>query len=222
MNKSPTFEGIKNALQNSIDVAVEIPVIPKMEKQIISLIKWADDIGVNWVNLNELEFSETNSKELIKKNFSVKNDISAAVKNSQVTANNILRQMAEKTDLNIGVHYCSSSFKDGIQLKNRIKRRAKNIARDFEIISDEGTLVKGVIYPTDVTKLHEIYELLKQEFDIPSKYISLNKGKKRIETGLWILEKIAKTLSKRGFECFMIEEYPTAHGLEVERIPLPI
>jgi pyruvate formate-lyase activating enzyme-like uncharacterized protein len=50
----------------------------------------------------------------------------------------------------------------------------------------------------------------------------LNKEKKRIEVGLWILEKIAPTLKKRGLQCFMIEEYPTADGLEVERTPLPL
>jgi len=40
--------------------------------------------------------------------------------------------------------------------------------------------------------------------------------------GLWILEKISPELKERGLECYMIEEYPTADGLEVERIPLPL
>ena len=39
---------------------------------------------------------------------------------------------------------------------------------------------------------------------------------------LWILEKIAGDLKKQGFECYMIEEYPTADQLEVERAPLPL
>ena len=46
--------------------------------------------------------------------------------------------------------------------------------------------------------------------------------KNRIELGLWILEKIAGDLKKQGFECYMVEEYPTADQLEVERAPLPL
>ena len=221
MDESPTVKGIKNTLQNNVDVAVEIPAIPEMKKQIISLINWADNVGVKWVNLNELEFSETNAEELIKKGYSVKNDISSAVKNSQKTANDILKQMVEKEDFDIGVHYCSSSFKDGIQLRKRIKRRARNIAKSFEIISKDGTLIKGIIYPKQTNQLNQLYELLKKEFEIPSKYIHINKEKQRIEIAIWILEKISENLKKHELECYMIEEYPTADALEVERFPLP-
>ena len=152
---------------------------------------------------------------------STKDDISAAVKGSQESATMILNKAAEE-NLEIGVHYCSSSFKDGIQLKNRIKRRANNIVREHEIISDEGTLLKGVIYPKNTASLKEIYMSLKDEFNISEKHIFLNRDKSRIEVGLWILEKIAPELKKRGLECYMVEEYPTADSLEVERIPLPL
>jgi hypothetical protein len=70
--------------------------------------------------------------------------------------------------------------------------------------------------------LKELYETLKEEFKIEDNYIILNNEKKRIEIALWILEKIALDLKKRGLECYMIEEYPTADGLEVERTPLPL
>jgi pyruvate formate-lyase activating enzyme-like uncharacterized protein len=130
--------------------------------------------------------------------------------------------MAAKENLKMGVHYCSSSFKDGIQLTNRIKRRANNIAKDYEIISDEGTLIKGIIYSQNTNSLQKLYPILKTEFNIPNNHIFLNKEKKRIELGIWILEKIAFSLKQRGLECYMVEEYPTADGLEVERTPLPL
>ena len=221
MKISSVFNGVKNALDSGVDVAVEIPVIPRMESQIFSLIRWADDVGVKWVNLNELEFSETNAENLINKGFTVKDDISAAVKGSQRTAICVLKKVAEKEDLGIGVHYCSSSFKDGIQLRNRITRRAKSVARDYDVISEDGTLIKGVIY-SQSSSLHEVYEILKQEFDVDDKYLFMNTDKGRVEIGVWILEKIADDLQKRGLQCYMIEEYPTADCLEVERIPLPI
>ena len=143
-----------------------------MENEIFSMISWANNIGVKWINLNELEFSETNAEKLIKRGFTVKDDISAAVKGSQESANKVI-DMVFNNDFEIGVHYCSSSFKDGVQLKNRIMRRAKNIAKEYEIISDEGTLLKGVIYSKNLS-LKKLYDLLKQEFNIEDKLLFLN------------------------------------------------
>jgi pyruvate formate-lyase activating enzyme-like uncharacterized protein len=220
MNKSPITQAIKIALETSADVAIEIPCIPRMDQEIFNLVKWANDIGINWINLNELEYSERNADKLNFLNYSVKDDISAAVTGSQESANNVLTMVADK-NFEIGVHYCSSSFKDGIQLKNRIKRRAKNIVKAHEVISDDGTLLKGVIYTKNMS-LQELYESIKHEFNIGDKHILLNGKKKRIELGLWILEKISSELKERGLECYMIEEYPTVDELEVERIPLPL
>jgi len=221
MEKSPILNSIKNASETDADIAFEIPAIPKMEQEMFSLIKFAHGLRLKWVNLNELEYSERNCEALILRKYNVKDDITAAVKGSQESALKVLN-MAANENLKIGVHYCSSSFKDGIQLTNRIKRRANNVAKDYEIISDDGTLIKGVIYSQNTNSLQKLYPLLKREFKIPNNHIFLNKEKRRIELGIWILEKIAFGLKQRGLECYMVEEYPTADGLEVERTPLPL
>ena len=218
MNKSPMIPSIKKALETEADVALEIPVIPGFEKEILSLINWADRIGIKWVNLNELEFSETNAKELIKKNYTVKDDISSAVKGSQESAKNII-DIISKKDLKMGVHYCSSSFKDGIQLRNRIKRRAKNVVKKYEIITKDGTLLKGIIFSKNIP-LDKIYSVLIKQFNVKPNDISKNNNKNIIEIAPWILEEISDKLKKEGFECFIVEVYPTADALEVERIPL--
>lgn len=220
MNDAHISTSIKKSLKTGADVAVEIPVIPDMENEIFSLIKWANDQGVKWVNLNEFEFSETNAEKLKKQGFTVKNDISAAVKNSEETAKRIVKR-ASKADFDLGVHYCSSSFKDGIQLRNRIMRRAKNIAKPHEIITNDGTLLKGIIYPNE-SSLEKLYKFLKEEFKIRDKHLFINKEKNRIETSIKILEEITIELKKHGFECFIVEEYPTADALEVERTPSPL
>jgi len=219
MNKSPILQTIKHALETSTDVTLEIPVILGMENGILFLIQWANDLGIKWINLNELEYAERNADQFNRRNYTVKDDISAAVKGSQELAYRILDSISQE-DFEIGVHYCSSSFKDGVQLTNRIKRRAKSVAQDHEIITDEGTLLKGVIYAK--TPLQKLYDSLKQEFDIDDNHIVLNKSKKRIELALWILERIVSELKERGFDCYMVEEYPTADELEVERTPLPL
>lgn len=219
MKTSAIGNSIINTLKNDVDVAIEIPAIPGLENEISSLISWANTIGIKWVNLNELEFSETNAEKLKNRGFTVKDDISAAAKGSQESAIGIINKISQE-NFEIGVHYCSSSFKDGIQLRNRIKRRAKNIVKEYEIISEDGTLLKGMIYSKE--SLKESFLLLKNEFKIKSNLIFLNKQKNRIEIAIWLLEKIAPNLKERGFECYMVEEYPTADALEVERTPLPL
>jgi len=220
MENSSILSSIYKSLDTDVDVAIEIPTIPGMKKEIFSLIEWADNNGIKWINLNELEFSETNAKILKNKGFTVKDDIAAAVKGSQETAYKVI-EMFSKEKLSLGVHYCSSSFKDGIQLRNRIKRRAKNTAKKSDLITKDGTFLKGVVYSDRIT-VDQIYKILIKEFKIDTNLIFLNKKKNRIEIATWVLEKIAIRLVKKHMKCFLIEEYPTADGLEVERTPLPL
>jgi hypothetical protein len=206
-------------VDSSIDVAIEIPVLPKKETDIFSLLTWADEQGVQYINLNELEFSERNCDAFLKKGYQVKNAISAAVKGSQQTATTIMQKVKQE-NLQIGVHYCSVSFKDGVQLKNRLIRRASHIATPYDVITDEGTLIKGVIYPDDHS-LASLLSVLQKTQMLPSHLFRLDYEKERIEIAAWVLQKIAPALTKQGFQCFIVEEYPTADRLEVERTPLP-
>jgi len=221
MDKNPIAPVIKKALVMDVDVAIEIPSIPEMKKEMLSLLEWANKLGINWVNLNELEYSERNSNSLNSKGYTVKNEISAAVKWSHESANEVLNISAEM-EFDIGIHYCSCSFKDGIQLANRIKRRAKSISKNHDIISNEGTLLKGVIYTNEGNTLRVLYKSLKHKYKLSDKQIFLNIKKQRIEMDILILNKITPILKKLGMQCYMIEEYPTADELEVERIPLPL
>jgi len=220
MENSPLAKGILTALQSSADVALEIPTIPGMTEEMCSLIRWADNVGLNWINLNELEFSERNAEQLQRRGFDVKDDISAAVKGSEETAIKILNQIREE-DLAIGVHYCSSSFKDGIQLKNRITRRAYHVARPYEVITEEGTLLKGIVESKDLTPA-QLLVYLQNTYQIAPDNIHLNKDKNRVEMDVLLLNDIARKETTYQLSCYLIEEYPTADRLEVERTPLPL
>jgi len=216
MDKNPYSHAFKKALDADVDVAIEIPCIPDKEIEIISMIKWADSIGIKWINLNELEYSETNAEELNRIGYTVKDDISAAVKNSEGTALKIINTLS-KVNLSVGIHYCSSSFKDGIQLRNRIMRRAKNIATDIDIITEDGTLLKAVIEPDD-QNIEKILVFLITLIDKDK--IFLNKEKNRIELHIKTLKKISKNLKEKNIKSYIIEQYPTADSLEVERMPI--
>ncbi|MFH1101559.1 MAG: radical SAM protein [Methanobacteriota archaeon] len=216
MNRNPITNAIQHVLQTSADVAIEIPVIPTKEKEILALITWAETQGIQWVNLNELEFSERNCDVFITRGYTMKNEISAAVRGSQKTALHVLQDIKQK-NYDIGVHYCSVSFKDGVQLRNRIRRRAINIAQPYEVISDDGTLIRGEILHTQFSMLQKLFLTLKKEEKIPARYLFFDGKRKRITIGGWFLEKLAEKLKRQGYLCYLVEEYPTADRLEVER-----
>ncbi len=196
------------SLGNGMDAGIEVPVLPDMREELISLVKFADDIGV-FVNLNELEFSETNYKELNARGYEPKNDISSAVKGSEELAYEIVRM-----DWDIVVHYCSAAFKDGVQMKNRLMRRARNIKKDYEELTEDATLILGIVEGDD---LEEIYRYLREKYDIPETLISVNYVRRRVELSPYILEEIAEELP---WEAYEVEEYPTWDRLQVERLRL--
>ncbi|MCG2826942.1 MAG: radical SAM protein, partial [Thermoplasmatales archaeon] len=132
---------IKKSLNTDMDVGVEIPAMPGYENKIMILAKHLDTLGADFLNLNELEFSETNYNALNKMGFTVKKDISSAVKGSEKTAISVMKNL----DADLSLHYCSSSFKDAVQLRNRIMRRAKNVSKKYDIITKDGTILKGII-----------------------------------------------------------------------------
>ncbi len=201
--------GLEDIVKMDIDVGFEIPALPDREDELRSLLTYASKIGVGFVNLNELEFSESNWDMMEKHGYDMKDDISAAIAGSEETA---LKMMEEFPELPI--HYCSSSFKDGVQLRNRLIRKAEHIAEEYDVVTEDGTLLKGYAYPED---LEDAAVFLREEYDVPDELMFIDSENNRLEVASWVLEEIAGELP---FKCCISEQYPTADRLEVERIPL--
>jgi len=202
--------GLSEALKGlSMKIGIEVPALPGEEKGLRDLLRYADSLHLDFINLNELEFSETNYRALLKHGLETKDDISSAAKGSEELALRLMRMKVK-----IPVHYCSSAFKDSVQLRRRITRRAKSVARSGDVITNDGTLLKGVI---EGKGARQAALLLKEVFDVPAKLMHFDEEKKRLEVAPWVLEEIA---GKLPFASFIVEEYPTADRLEVERTPL--
>jgi pyruvate formate-lyase activating enzyme-like uncharacterized protein len=198
---------IREAKRLSIKTGIEVPALPGCERQLLELMKSARKAGARFVNLNELEFSESNWRELKTRSYSIKNDVSSAVAGSEETAHAVMKSAG----LGITIHYCSSSFKDATQLRKRILRRARNTVTPIEIITGDGTFVKGVV---ECESPKALAKHLAKEFDIPPDLIRYDAGKDRVELAVWILEEIYGGIQGQAF---IVEEYPTADRLEVER-----
>ena len=204
---SKSFKEIKSI--SGLDVGIEVPALPGKEESLDRLISSAFASGADFVNLNELEFSESNWDMMERRGYSVKNDTSSAVYGSEETALALLRRHPGKR-----IHYCSSSFKDGIQLRRRLIRKAEQIAKEYDVVTEEGTLIKGILYAED---LHEAAGFLEEKYGVPPELMHIDEERNRMETASWVLEELAESLPYR---CYITEEYPTADRLEVERMPL--
>lgn len=190
-------------------VGLEVPALPGRETDLTALFAYAHEAGVQFINLNELEFSESNWDMMAAHHYEVKDELTSAVKGSAETALAVMAQYP-----NLRVHFCSSSFKDGVQLRQRLLRRANHIAQPYDVVTEDGTLVKGLVYADDLTAATD---LLRTEYEVPDELIHLDAGRKRLEVAAWILEEVGRELP---FKCYEVEEYPTADRLEVERTPL--
>ncbi|MGB3943607.1 MAG: radical SAM protein [Methanothrix sp.] len=163
-----------------------------------------------FLNLNELEFSETNERDLQLLGFRA-DDFGSGALGSELAA--------EKFKVEgLRVHYCSSAFKDAVQLRERLKRRAERTARPFDLPTDDGTLIYGVILPGDgASGLGPVMDTL-AALEVPEDMYAPSQG--RIEIAGWILEDIVRDLEPMGWELALEERYPLEGGLLVERIPL--
>ena len=189
-----------------IDVGVEVPALPHRERELNALVTYCREVGVDFVNLNELEFSESNWDMMEAYGYSVRDELSSAVDGSRETAVAVL-----KANKRADVHFCSSTFKDGIQLRRRLIRRAEHTAKPYQQVTEDGTLVRGYLYAKDLGAAES--EL--RSMGVPEDMYEVLQD--RIEVAPWILEDIADSVEHR---CYLSEQYPTADGLEVERTPL--
>jgi pyruvate formate-lyase activating enzyme-like uncharacterized protein len=206
------LEFIKKAIltEPEMDVGVELPALPGEYDSLVNVSQKLDELGAAFLNLNELEFSETNWQQLRKQGYDVRDDVSAGVAGSEKLAQKLVK-FAERSKFNMSVHYCSASFKDRIQLRNRLLRRAENTKKPFDIVTEEGMFIRGVIESKTPIKLKGE---LQKHYKIPGKLIEYDREKHRIQLAAWILEDLVEELSE---ECYIVEEYPTADRLEVER-----
>ncbi|MDD1750355.1 MAG: radical SAM protein [Methanothrix sp.] len=197
--------GLKRALRQAkalgLIAGVEIPSI-KAAPAIIEAVKDADA----FLNVNELEFSETNYASLAAQGFLPEDLGCAAIGSEDVAREHFLKD-------DIKAHFCPSRFKDAVQLKERLLRRANRTARPFDYVSEVGTIIHGIIEGDLQAALQILVDLA-----VPEDMYSFREG--RIDIAAPILEDITKELKSAKCILGIIEKYPFEDGLVVERIPL--
>ena len=123
----------------SIDVGIEIPALPKID-MVLRVIERAAGLGIKFVNLNELEVSETNMEKLLLRGFKISSDGRTVVGSADVAKRAI--EIAAEQNLKVSVHFCPAVFKDRIQHRYRLLRKAITCAEPGVEVEDDGLLIK--------------------------------------------------------------------------------
>ncbi|MHA2007140.1 MAG: radical SAM protein [Promethearchaeota archaeon] len=198
---------IKFALNKRLDVGAEVPVIPnsEIEKDLQSFIIFLDEIGVDFINLNEFEYCFPNSQSLKNRGYTLKKGTVASVDNSQRTALALMKKLGDKISLKM--HYCSTASKDYYQLKNRYIRRAKNIKLPLEVVTDEGLLLFGQI-EGKTEDLEKFYNILVSDFKIERNFIIYKEKNIKLPYYISIDNQIISLIENFQLKGYIIEMTP--------------
>jgi len=214
----------KVELKTNIPKCVEIPVIPTKKEQTIKLIKYIKE-HIDFLNLNELEYSDTKHTNLAELGFHPKSESSYGIEGSEELALEVLELF---TGMNI--HYCTTKLKDSVQLMNRIELRAKNIRKPYEIIRGPA-IVRGAVYLKELTpdfgfqkKLEKAnkkdilkkLEKAKTELSKHLRNMYIDDNKLRIVTSKQEAKQKAKAIKKLGYVPYVTQELATYDQFELE------
>jgi hypothetical protein len=191
-------------------VGLEVPLIPDRRADLEALLDWAEASRLDFVNLNELEFSEANFGRLHVQGYRMKDELAYGVVGSDEAAEAILGRRRHVT-----VHYCTSGYKDAWQLRERFKRAAATVAKPWDVVTEDGTLLKGIVEAADPSAVARV---LQREHGVPARLVHAEPDRRRVEVAPWVLEAVSSSLA---WPSFLVEEHPTAERLEVERQRLP-
>jgi pyruvate formate-lyase activating enzyme-like uncharacterized protein len=179
------------------DAGIEVPALPGLELLAPALP------FLDFLNINELEWGETNAYAMRERGYELADDLHNAIDGAKGWAEELVKH--DK------VHWCSSSFKDSVQLRERLKRIAENTARPFDEITGDGTIVYGLLEPEP--GCHDAILAFCRERLEPD---SFSDEGDTIEMAWWLIEKHADELAGKKT---VIERYPNG-GMIVEVTPL--
>ncbi|HUU76530.1 MAG TPA: radical SAM protein [Methanoregulaceae archaeon] len=173
-------------------IGIEVPALPGLELLEAALPE------LDFLNINELEWGESNADEMRRRGFELEDGAHNAVLGAKIWAHPLIRHQK--------VHWCSSQFKDSVQLRKRLLRIARNTARSFDEVTEDGTIIYGALEcgSTPPAILDEIDDEMYE----------LRDGV--IEMAWWILIELGDSLSGKKS---VIERYPD-HGIIVEVTPV--
>ncbi|MFA6072896.1 MAG: radical SAM protein [Candidatus Woesearchaeota archaeon] len=213
-------------------IGIEIPVIPGYDDRIKKLMDFIDD-KIEFLNLNELEFSDTDAKHytLDKMNFKQKDSVSYGILGSSELALKLIEYGKNKK---YNIHFCTAKLKNMVQMGSRLKIRAKNSSKQFDKLTADGFLYRGAAYlkgfepgfnhqkklstktKNDIILLGELIKELISSKVLKIDEFQLDLPRMRLLLSAKKIKKIAKELKKKGLIPALVTEYPTSDFFTLE------
>ncbi len=220
LEKKQEWKKIRLASGFGFKLGIEIPAIPGKEARIKELIGFLSEIpSVSFINLNELELSDTNANSLLEMKFRPKDCHSYAVKGSESCAKAVL-SYCRKIKPGFSAYYCTAKLKDSMQLKNRLKRRAENIKQSYDIVTEDGILVRGAVFGnTGKEKPSSLISEISGKLKLSTRLFKpapLKARKKGIILYFPAEHSAAIKKAFPGLKIAIVEDYPTWDCMNVE------
>jgi Uncharacterized conserved protein related to pyruvate formate-lyase activating enzyme len=124
-------------------VGAEIPIAPGLEGWAMEVIRAVEEAGGSFVNMNEMEFSDSNFQRLRLRGLRPSSSRYPAVEGALEAALRVMRWAAENS--RVTVHYCPASYKGLIQVRNRFRVTARRDLRWFEAPTRDGLVARGEV-----------------------------------------------------------------------------
>jgi len=189
---SAFLEAVTTAKQLGFSAGFEVPGLKG-----VNLLEPALPL-LDFLNINELEWGELSADEMRSRGLELIDGLHNAVRYSAKWSQPLRHHRQ--------VHFCPSRFKDSVQLRERLKRIARNTARSFDEVTDDGTIVYGVIEGAGPKEKHTL--------DLgPGDYEECGD---QIELSWHTLKRKSQKIKGRKY---IIERYPP-RGIVVELTPL--
>jgi hypothetical protein len=191
---------IKLSKELGLEAGFEIPALGFSPR----IAEVANDLDC-FLNLNELEFSQTNYEKLLERGYRV-DDFYGARGSGDI---------AEKyASIVKKFHYCTARFKDSVQLRKRLLRMACNHP-DFYLITEDGTIVCGLIEGEreKIQKAIEFLNMVGEDYRLVENSLA-------IETSVDAVQRWKKKFKGESLRVSIIERYPTNRRIVVEVEPL--
>ncbi len=212
METKANWHLVKIAREYSWDVGVEVPCIPDKEKHLIEMINYLEEINADFINFNEFEASELTVDRIIERGYELNFDEFNTIKGSYELGKKMIRYVASFTQ-NLNAHFCESYVKEYYQLRNRMKLRAESVKRKYEVITEEGWLLKGVIHGED---LDALMDELSKTLRVKKTLFFKNEEKGVVETS----PAVAKRAAKLGYKAELVWELPSDDRFVMQVEPL--
>ncbi len=142
------YRSIELAARSSgMSVGAEIPIAPGLEVWAIDVIRAVERAGGSFVNLNEMEFSDTNYERLRVRGYASSTPRYPAVTGSLEAAVRVLKWASQNA--RVPVHFCPASYKSSYQVRNRFRITSRRDLAWYEASTPDGLVARGEVVTGD-------------------------------------------------------------------------